>query len=64
MAIVFTWVINNQGSLSKRSPGLAIFSMIGHYRPILEERIIPKTQQPYYAKGMWIDTGYLPLTAK
>ncbi|EEU35450.1 uncharacterized protein NECHADRAFT_51188 [Fusarium vanettenii 77-13-4] len=59
VALTFTWVTDNQGSSSKRGAGLTIFGMVGQCGPILGARIFPKSQGPYYEKGMWICCGVL-----
>ncbi|KAK0763349.1 hypothetical protein N5P37_004336 [Trichoderma harzianum] len=59
VALTFTWVTDNQGSASKRGAGLAIFGMIGQCGPILGSRLFPKTDEPWYSKGMWICAGML-----
>jgi hypothetical protein len=63
VAITFTWVTDNQGSSSKRGAGLAIFGMIGQCGPILGSHIFPKSEAPYYEKGMWICAGVLLFAA-
>ncbi|KFY80522.1 hypothetical protein V499_00626 [Pseudogymnoascus sp. VKM F-103] len=59
VALTFTWVTDNQGSASKRGAGLAIFGMIGQCGPILGARLFPKSDGPYYQKGMAICAGLL-----
>lgn len=59
VALTFTWVTDNQGSASKRGAGLAIFGMVGQCGPILGARLFPKTDQPWFAHGMWICAGIL-----
>ncbi|KAJ0123781.1 hypothetical protein J7T55_012250 [Diaporthe amygdali] len=59
VALTFTWVTDNQGSSSKRGAGLTIFGMFGQCGPILGARIFPKSEGPYYEKGMWICCGVL-----
>lgn len=59
VALTFTWVTDNQGSASKRGAGLAIFGMVGQCGPILGARLFPKTDQPWYSKGMWTCAGIL-----
>lgn len=59
VALTFTWVTDNQGSASKRGAGLAIFGMVGQCGPILGARLFPKSDGPWYAKGMWICAGIL-----
>lgn len=59
VALTFTWVTDNQGSSSKRGAGLAIFGMIGQCGPILGARLFPKSDGPFYTKGMYVCTGVL-----
>lgn len=59
VALTFAWVTDNQGSASKRGAGLAIFGMVGQCGPILGARLFPKTDEPWYSKGMWICAGIL-----
>jgi hypothetical protein len=61
VALMFTWVTDNQGSSSKRGAGLIIFGMVGQCGPILGAQLFPKSQGPYYAKGMWVCCGVLLL---
>lgn len=57
-ALTFNWVIDNQGSASKRATSLAIFGMVGQCGP--PGRVLdPQTDQPWYSKGMWICAGNL-----
>ncbi|KAI8263320.1 hypothetical protein K4K58_013079 [Colletotrichum sp. SAR11_239] len=49
----------SMSSASKRGAGLAIFGMVGQCGPILGARLFPKTDQPWYAKGMWTCAGIL-----
>ncbi|KAG6354479.1 hypothetical protein INS49_004496 [Diaporthe citri] len=59
VALTFTWVTDNQGSASKRGAGLAIFGMVGQCGPTQGARLFPKTEQPWYSRGMWICAGIL-----
>lgn len=59
VALTFTWVTDNQSSASKRGAGLAIFGMVGQCGPILGARLFPKSDQPWYSRGMWICAGIL-----
>lgn len=59
VALTFTWVMDNQGSSSKRGAGLAIFGMFGQCGPILGARLFPKNDGPFYVKGMWVCAGVL-----
>ncbi|PSN65631.1 MFS general substrate transporter [Corynespora cassiicola Philippines] len=59
VALTFTWVTDNQGSTAKRGAGLTIFGMFGQCGPILGARLFPRTDGPWYSKGMWICAGIL-----
>lgn len=59
VALMFTWVTDNQGSGSKRGAGLAIFGMVGQCGPILGAYLFPTAEGPYYVKGMGICAGVL-----
>jgi hypothetical protein len=59
VALMFTWVTDNQGSASKRGAGLAIFGMIGQCGPILGAHLFPEEEGPYYTKGMAVCAGLL-----
>lgn len=57
--LTFTWVTDNQGSASKRGARLAIIGMVGQCGPVLRARLFPKSDDPWYSKGMWICAGIL-----
>jgi len=57
VALTLTWVGNTHATDSKRAAGLAILATGGQCGPILGTRIFPKSEQPYYRKGMWISCG-------
>ena len=56
---ILPWVLNNQGSDTKRGTGMALLQMIGQCGPILGTRIFPTTEGPYYVKGMSICAAFM-----
>ncbi|KAI1270325.1 major facilitator superfamily domain-containing protein [Xylariaceae sp. FL1019] len=59
VAVTFAWVTDNQGSASKRGAGLTIFGSLGQTGPILGARLFPKSEAPYYTRGMAVCAGIL-----
>ncbi|CAK7202175.1 hypothetical protein SEUCBS139899_004895 [Sporothrix eucalyptigena] len=59
IANILPWVLNNQGTDTKRGVGIAMLNIIGQCGPILGTRIFPTTQQPYYVKGMSICAAFM-----
>jgi len=57
VAMVLTWVGNTHATDSKRSAGLAILATGGQCGPVLGTNIFPKSEAPYYRKGMWVSCG-------
>lgn len=56
---ILPWVLNNQGTDSKRGTGMALLQMIGQCGPLLGTRIYPKSEGPYYKKGMIICAAFM-----
>uniref|UniRef100_A0A060T5B6 ARAD1C04268p n=1 Tax=Blastobotrys adeninivorans TaxID=409370 RepID=A0A060T5B6_BLAAD len=61
--ILMTWQGNNQGSDTKKGTAFMLLQMIGQCGPLLGTRIFPKTDGPYYTKGLWISFGFQCLVA-
>jgi MFS family permease len=57
VAMVLTWVGNTHATDSKRGGALAILATGGQCGPVLGTNVFPKTDAPYYRKGMWISCG-------
>jgi predicted MFS family arabinose efflux permease len=57
VAMTLIWVANTHAVDSKRGAALAILSTGGQCGPVLGTNIFPKTDAPYYRKGMWISCG-------
>jgi len=51
---ILPWVMNNQGSDTRRGTGIAIINVVGLCGPLLGTRLYPMSEQPYYRKGMWV----------
>lgn len=63
IANILPWVLNNQGSDTKRGAGIAILNMIGQCGPLLGTRLYPEGEGPYYKKGMWVCAAFMILNA-
>ncbi|KAH8904356.1 major facilitator superfamily transporter [Coniochaeta sp. PMI_546] len=59
IANILPWVLNNQGTDTKRGVGIAMLNIIGQCGPLLGTRIFPVTEKPYYVKGMSICAGFM-----
>lgn len=60
---VLPWVLNNQGSDTKRGTGIAILNIIGQCGPLLGTRLYPATASPYYRSGMWTCAAFMIFNA-
>jgi hypothetical protein len=59
IANILPWVLNNQGSDTRRGMGIVILNFIGQCGPLLGTRIYPATDAPYYRMGMWVCAGFM-----
>ncbi|OBT93053.2 hypothetical protein VE01_09022 [Pseudogymnoascus verrucosus] len=59
IANILPWVLNNQGTDSKRGAGMALLNIIGQCGPLLGTRIYPKSEGPFYTKGMSICAAFM-----
>jgi dipeptide/tripeptide permease len=57
------WVLNNQGSDTRRGMGIAILNLVGQCGPLLGTRIYPGRDAPYYRLGMWLCAGFMLFNA-
>ncbi|KAK9483908.1 major facilitator superfamily domain-containing protein [Lipomyces starkeyi] len=53
------WVLNNQGSDTKRGVGIAMLQMVGQCGPILGTRLYPAAEKPLYVKGMAVCASFM-----
>lgn len=56
---ILPWVLNNQGSDTKRGTGIAILNLVGQCGPLLGTRIYPANDSPYYRLGMWVCAAFM-----
>ncbi|KAH9213618.1 MFS transporter-like protein [Leptodontidium sp. 2 PMI_412] len=56
---ILPWVLNNQGSDTRRGTGIALLNLIGQCGPLLGTRLYPKSEGPYYRKGMWVCAAFM-----
>jgi dipeptide/tripeptide permease len=56
---ILPWVLNNQGTDTKRGTGIAILQMVGQCGPVLGTRLYPTTEGPYYVKGMAVCSAFM-----
>jgi len=59
IANILSWVLNNQGTDTKRGVAIAMLNIIGQCGPLLGTRVFPVTQAPYYVKGMGVCAGFM-----
>jgi hypothetical protein len=57
------WVVNNQGSDTKRGIGIVLLQMFGSCGPILGTRLYPASEGVYYVKGMAVCAAFMYLSA-
>lgn len=60
---VIPWIINNQGSDTKRGAGVAILNLVGQCGPLLGTRVFPASDAPFYRTGMWVSASFLLFNA-
>jgi len=60
---ILPWVLNNQGSESKRGTGVAILNLVGQCGPLLGTRLYPTNEGPLYTKGMWVCAAFMLFNA-
>lgn len=60
---ILPWVLNNQGTDTKRGVGIALLQMVGQCGPILGTRLYPAGEKPRYIKGQWVCASFMFFTA-
>jgi len=58
---ILPWVLNNQGSDTRRGTGIALLNLVGQCGPLLGTRVYPGGDSPYYRMGMWVCAGFMLL---
>jgi dipeptide/tripeptide permease len=56
---ILPWVLNNQGTDTKRGTGMALLQMVGQCGPILGTRLYPAKEGKLYVKGMAVCAGFM-----
>ncbi|KAI6715076.1 hypothetical protein JHW43_002442 [Diplocarpon mali] len=56
---ILPWVLNNQGSDTRRGTGIALLNIVGQCGPLLGTRLYPQSEKPYYRKGMWVCAAFM-----
>lgn len=59
IANILPWVLNNQGTDTKRGTGLALLQMVGQCGPLLGTRLFPIAEGPFYRKGMSVCAAFM-----
>ena len=59
IANILPWVLNNQGSDTRRGMGIVILNLVGQCGPLLGTRIFPTIEGPRYVKGQSICAAFM-----
>ena len=59
IANILPWVMNNQGSDTRRGAGMVMLNLVGQCGPLLGTNIYPASDGPYYVKGHSICAAFL-----
>lgn len=59
IANILPWVLNNQGTDSRRGAGIVLLNTVGQCGPLLGTRIFPSKEGPFYVKGQAICAGFI-----
>ncbi|KAJ5273371.1 hypothetical protein N7478_008496 [Penicillium angulare] len=62
IANILPWVLNNQGSDTRRGGGIILLNVIGQCGPFLGTNVFPDSQAPRYIKGMSICAAFMVFT--
>ncbi|KAJ5476222.1 hypothetical protein N7475_001951 [Penicillium sp. IBT 31633x] len=62
IANILPWVLNNQGSDTRRGGGIILLNLIGQCGPFLGTNIFPDEEAPRYVKGMVICAAFMFFT--
>lgn len=58
IANILPWVLNNQGSDTRRGAGVLLLNVIGQCGPLLGSNVFPSKESPRYIKGMAISAAF------
>ncbi|KAL6880008.1 major facilitator superfamily domain-containing protein [Trichoderma longibrachiatum] len=62
IANILPWVLNNQGSDTRRGAGIVLLNVIGQCGPLLGTRLYPSNEGPFYVKGQSICAAFMFFT--
>jgi dipeptide/tripeptide permease len=60
---ILAWVLNNQGTDTKRGVGYSLLQTVGQCGPLLGTRLYPTSEGPRYIKGQSICAAFMFLCA-
>ncbi|KAM0747737.1 pantothenate transporter liz1 [Meredithblackwellia eburnea MCA 4105] len=63
VALSLPWVSNMHRDDSKRGAGFMLLNIVGQCGPLLGTRLYPKSEAPYYVKGMSVCAAFIFLVA-
>ena len=58
IANILPWVLNNQGSDTRRGTGIMLLNLVGQCGPLLGTNVFPTNQGPRYVEGMAISAAF------
>lgn len=62
IANILPWVLNNQGSDTRRGAGIVLLNLVGQCGPLLGTRLYPSSEGPFYVKGQSVCAGFMFFT--
>ncbi|KAF7118379.1 hypothetical protein CNMCM5793_007893 [Aspergillus hiratsukae] len=62
IANILPWVLNNQGSDTRRGMGIVILNLVGQCGPFLGTNIFPEKDSPRYVRGQSICAAFMVFT--
>ncbi|KAL5420513.1 hypothetical protein PMIN04_006451 [Paraphaeosphaeria minitans] len=62
IANILPWVLNNQGSDTRRGAGIILLNVIGQCGPLLGTRMYPTNEGPFYVKGQSVCAAFMFFT--
>lgn len=62
IANILPWVLNNQGSDTRRGAGIVLLNVIGQCGPLLGTRMYPSKEGPFYVKGQSVCAAFMFFT--
>jgi hypothetical protein len=62
IANILPWVLNNQGSDTRRGAGIVLLNVVGQCGPLLGTRMYPSSEGPFYVKGQSVCAAFMFFT--